>query len=153
MLKGNGRLLVIVPNRRGLWSRVERTPFGHGQPYSVSQLSRVLRNNMFTASHVSRALFVPPYRWRAILRSGYSLEDLGSRWLKLSASVAEEPAALIAMSPLMFSMLRSDGSGGKGWQRALRRIGGKGCGGRFIPSWRSSCADICIASCVSICLP
>ena len=81
VLQGNGRLLVIVPNRRGLWSRVERTPFGHGQPYSVSQLSRVLRNNMFIAGHVNRALFVPPYRWRVILRSGYSLEDLGARWL------------------------------------------------------------------------
>ena len=82
VLTGNGRLLIIVPNRRGLWSRFERTPFGHGQPYSLSQLSRLLRNNMFTTDQTIRALFVPPYPWRIILRSGYTLEDIGSRWLR-----------------------------------------------------------------------
>ena len=82
VLTGSGRLLIIVPNRRGLWSRFERTPFGHGQPYSRSQLSRLLRNNMFTIDQVSRALFVPPYPWRIIMRSGYTLEDIGARWLR-----------------------------------------------------------------------
>ena len=34
VLAAGGRLLVIVPNRRGVWARVDTTPFGHGRPYS-----------------------------------------------------------------------------------------------------------------------
>ncbi|MES2712152.1 MAG: methyltransferase domain-containing protein [Pseudomonadota bacterium] len=32
VLKDDGRVLVVVPNRRGLWAYQEGTPFGHGQP-------------------------------------------------------------------------------------------------------------------------
>ena len=38
-----------------------------------------IENNMFTTDQTIRALFVPPYPWRIILRSGYTLEDIGSR--------------------------------------------------------------------------
>ena len=82
VLTGNGRLLVVVPNRRGLWARLERTPFGHGHPYSSSQLSRLLRANMFTPTLTTRALYVPPYPWRVVQRSAYGIEDIGARWFK-----------------------------------------------------------------------
>ncbi len=82
VLASDGRLLVIVPNRRGLWARFERTPFGHGQPYSISQLSRLLRDNMFMTSKIECALYIPPYPGRIIIRSAVGIEDLGSRWLR-----------------------------------------------------------------------
>jgi SAM-dependent methyltransferase len=82
VLTGNGRLLVVVPNRSGLWARLERTPFGHGHPYSSSQLSRLLRENMFTPTLTTRALYVPPYPWRVVQRSAYGIEDIGARWFK-----------------------------------------------------------------------
>ena len=62
VLASSGKLIVIVPNRRGLWARFERTPFGHGLPYSARQLSVTLRENMFTPLQIDRALFVPPMR-------------------------------------------------------------------------------------------
>src|SRR3984957_12694320 len=34
VLAGGERLLAVVPNRRGLWARIDPTPFGHGRPYS-----------------------------------------------------------------------------------------------------------------------
>ena len=34
VLAPEGRLLLIVPNRRGIWARLDTTPFGHGRPYS-----------------------------------------------------------------------------------------------------------------------
>ena len=46
VLSGNGRLLVIAPNRRGIWARFEHTPFGHGRPYTSSQLYRLLRDTL-----------------------------------------------------------------------------------------------------------
>ncbi len=79
VLSGNGRLLVVVPNRRGIWARLDRTPFGHGQPYSSGQLSRLLRETMFTPVKAHRALFVPPTRSRMVLASAPAWEQLGLR--------------------------------------------------------------------------
>jgi SAM-dependent methyltransferase len=109
VLTGNGRLLVVVPNRRGLWSRFERTPFGHGQPYSTSQLSRMLRNNMFASNQVARALFVPPYDWRVIVCSAYGLEDLGSRWLNHLGGVVMIEASKQIYAPSKIKPVRNRG--------------------------------------------
>src|SRR5436189_6282940 len=38
VLAGGGRLLVVAPNRRGIWARLERTPFALGRPYTMGQL-------------------------------------------------------------------------------------------------------------------
>ena len=38
VLAGGGKLLAVVPNRRGIWARIDGTPFGQGYPYTVSQL-------------------------------------------------------------------------------------------------------------------
>src|SRR5262249_15204516 len=43
VLMPQGRLIMVVPNRRGGWARLETTPFGHGRPYSMSQLEKFLR--------------------------------------------------------------------------------------------------------------
>ncbi len=80
VLTGNGRLLVVTPNRRGIWARSDRTPFGWGRPYSGAQLSRTLRENMFTPTRTERALFIPPIRLRALLRSAPAWERIGVRF-------------------------------------------------------------------------
>jgi SAM-dependent methyltransferase len=87
VLTGNGRLLVIAPNRRGIWARLERTPLGWGHPYSHNQISRLLRDNMFTPTRSARSLFVPPFRSRALLRSGPAWERVGQRWFPTFAGV------------------------------------------------------------------
>lgn len=82
VLAGGGRLLVVVPNRRGIWARVDRTPFGHGHPYNLSQLSRVLRENQFVPEREARALYIPPFRSRFLLASAPAWEEAGSRWFQ-----------------------------------------------------------------------
>ncbi len=77
VLTGSGRLIIVVPNRRGIWARFERTPFGHGQPYSTAQISRLLRDNMFTPINTQRALYVPPTRSRMVLSAAPALERIG----------------------------------------------------------------------------
>ncbi|MGE4562043.1 MAG: methyltransferase type 11, partial [Rhodospirillales bacterium] len=77
VLAGSGRLIIIVPNRRGIWARFERTPFGHGQPYTLRQLSRLLRDNLFTPVQSSTALYIPPVRSRMVLSSATAWERLG----------------------------------------------------------------------------
>lgn len=77
VLSSSGRLLIITPNRRGVWSRFERTPFGQGRPYSRRQLSTLLRDTMFTPLQTEAALFVPPVRSRMILSSSAAWERVG----------------------------------------------------------------------------
>jgi SAM-dependent methyltransferase len=88
VLSGSGRLLVVVPNRRGIWARLDRTPFGHGHPYTPSQLSHLLREELFTPVQSATALFIPPARHRMMLRSAPAWERLGERWFTRFAGVA-----------------------------------------------------------------
>src|SRR6202023_2568173 len=62
VLAGGGRLLVIAPNRRGIWARLDRTPFGSGRPYTTSQLSQSLRDELLTPVATGTALVVPRRR-------------------------------------------------------------------------------------------
>src|SRR4029078_5453175 len=82
VMAGNGRLLVVAPNRRGIWARTDRTPFGSGHPFSPSQLSRLLRDNGLTPISVNRALYLPPTNSRTLLRSATTLERIGDRWFQ-----------------------------------------------------------------------
>ncbi|MBW8268177.1 class I SAM-dependent methyltransferase [Caldovatus aquaticus] len=77
VLKDDGRLLVVVPNRRGLWAHVESTPFGHGQPYSAGQLGRLLARHLFRVERRDAALFLPPVRHRLLLRGADLWERAG----------------------------------------------------------------------------
>ncbi|HWB52389.1 MAG TPA: methyltransferase domain-containing protein [Stellaceae bacterium] len=87
VLAGGGRLLVVAPNRRGIWARLERTPFGSGRPYSTSQLSQLLRDELFTPVATGAALFVPPSRSRMMLRAARAWERIGARWFPTFAGV------------------------------------------------------------------
>ena len=69
ILKSNGRLIVLTPNRRGLWSRAEWSPFGHGTPYSSEQIKLLLRENLFVYERSQTALFTFPLRWNIIQKS------------------------------------------------------------------------------------
>jgi SAM-dependent methyltransferase len=77
VLKDDGRLLVVVPNRLGIWAHRETTPFGHGQPFSVGQLEALLKRQMFRVRRRDAALFAPPFRSRLMLRTAGAWDRLG----------------------------------------------------------------------------
>lgn len=79
VLSPEGRLLLVVPNRRGVWARLDTTPFGHGQPYSTVQLERLLKDALLTPIDWSMALHMPPIDRRLIVRSALTLEKIGAR--------------------------------------------------------------------------
>jgi SAM-dependent methyltransferase len=87
VLAGGGRLLIVAPNRRGIWARLDRTPFGSGRPYTMSQLLHLLREEMFTPVETDTALFIPPAGRRMILRSAPAWERIGKRWFPRFAGV------------------------------------------------------------------
>jgi SAM-dependent methyltransferase len=87
VLAGGGRVLIVAPNRRGIWARLDRTPFGSGRPYTMSQLSQLLRDEQFTPVGSDAALFIPPARSRMMLRAAPAWERIGKRWFPTFAGV------------------------------------------------------------------
>ncbi len=79
VLKDDGRLLLVVPNRSSPWAYVEATPFGHGQPYSPRQLGVLLAASLFRIERRDTALYLPPFRQRLLLRSAALWEQSGRR--------------------------------------------------------------------------
>ena len=93
VLAGGGRVLIVAPNRRGIWARLDHTPFGSGRPYTMSQLSRLLREEQFTPVGSHTALFVPPFTRRVMLRSAAAWERIGNRLFPTFAGVLLVEAA------------------------------------------------------------
>ncbi|MGO9162331.1 MAG: class I SAM-dependent methyltransferase, partial [Streptosporangiaceae bacterium] len=87
VLKDDGRLLVVAPNRAGLWAYVERTPFGHGQPYSFGQLGRLLAASLYRVERRDTVLWLPPLGPRLMLRSADLFERAGRRLMPGMAGV------------------------------------------------------------------
>lgn len=77
VLAPEGRILLIAPNRASLWAQVDRSPFGHGRPFSKMELDLILKDALFHPSRWERALYAPPLT--AISRSGAGWEKLGAR--------------------------------------------------------------------------
>jgi SAM-dependent methyltransferase len=77
VLAPSGRAILTVASRNGLWANTERTPFGHGRPYSRSQLAELMREAELEPSGWTRALYVPPVGWMARWADGF--EQAGSR--------------------------------------------------------------------------
>ena len=78
VLAAGGRLLAVVPNRRGLWARMDTTPFGFGRPYSRTQITQLLRDTWFTPTGWGEALYVPPIARGWFLGSAPAWERTGA---------------------------------------------------------------------------
>ncbi|MFP5077338.1 class I SAM-dependent methyltransferase [Rhizobium sp. YIM 134829] len=91
VLAPGGRLVIVVPNRQGVWARMEHTPFGTGRPYSRGQLTALLRETNFTPGASAEALFFPPSSSKTVLKIGRGLERIGrSLWPLFSGVIVVE---------------------------------------------------------------
>lgn len=98
-----GRLVVIAANRWSLWAQSDATPFGHGRPYSRTQLGMLLSDALFEPVASARALYAPP--WRPMVKAAEAFERVGELiWPAQGGLVLME-----AVKRLYASTARSDG--------------------------------------------
>jgi SAM-dependent methyltransferase len=131
VLAPQGHAIFVVPNRRGMWARMDTTPFGHGRPFSRRQLEKRLAEAMFKPVRFQPALFVPPVQRAFLLRSATVWERLGlTFWQGFSGLVIIEAVKQVyAIRPqrdvsLAFPGLRPlalPGAASRGARAALRR--------------------------------
>jgi len=102
-----GRIVVLAPNRAGLWARNDSSPFGAGRPLSRQQLRAALRTARFIPTVWSGALFVPPMKVLARPQFIYGFERFGETvWPGFSGLVLVEALKrLYAEPPEMKSRL------------------------------------------------
>lgn len=96
-----GRLVIIAPNRRSLWARVERSPFAQGRPFTKGQLSRLLSESMFAAERWDTALLFPPVRMRSLLSSDAGWESVGrTLWPRMAGVHIVEASKSLYAQPV-----------------------------------------------------
>lgn len=78
ILSPQGRVLIIVPNRLGLWARAEHTPFGFGHPFSPLQLNNLSSEENFSGLKITGALFMPPVKSKSLMKLAGSLTKISS---------------------------------------------------------------------------
>lgn len=78
VLAPEGRILLVAPNRASLWAQVEWSPFGHGRPFSRTELEALLKGALFHTGRWRRALYAPPFT-SLLTGSGASWERAGTR--------------------------------------------------------------------------
>ncbi|WP_157115363.1 class I SAM-dependent methyltransferase [Paracoccus contaminans] len=83
VLGPGGRMVVMVPNRAGLWAQSETTPFGNGRSYTRGQLEAQTRAAGFVCLGSGAALYIPPSDRRFWLRSAHLWERTGTRIARL----------------------------------------------------------------------
>jgi hypothetical protein len=101
ILSPAGRVVVIAPNRTSLWAQFETTPFGHGRPFSRSQLHRLLVDAMFTPTASTTCLHMPPFGAKLIVRDGARWERMGRKmWPQLAGvHLTEATKEVMALAP------------------------------------------------------
>ena len=96
ILTPGGRLLIVVPNRRGVWARLEHSPFAYGRPFSKGQLAHLLRDTMFTPCGWSGALHFGPFRGTKLLGSARLIERMGLKfWPAFSGVLIVEATKIL----------------------------------------------------------
>lgn len=103
VMKPEGRLVIIAPNRAGLWARSDASPFGAGRPFSRSQLSTALKSTQFQPCAWAGALYAPPI-------SGLMKEGLVSGFERFGETVCPRFSGLVLVEAI--KRLYADNSGG-----------------------------------------
>ena len=76
VLKGQGKLVLVVPHRSSMWAGRDDTPFGRGQPYSPNQIKQLLHDHGFKVEKIHQALAAPPSQSRFYPRYAPFVERL-----------------------------------------------------------------------------
>lgn len=79
VLGPGGRMIIMVPNRAGLWAASDDTPFGFGRSYTAGQLEAQTRKAGFVTGWNGAAIYVPPSDRRFWLRTAGMWERTGMK--------------------------------------------------------------------------
>lgn len=122
ILGPGGKALFVVPNRAGLWSRSDATPFGFGRPYTGSQLEAQLKRHGFTPERNITVLHAPPSQAPFWLRTAHLWERVGRRLPWLSGGVLMVEASKQVYAPTRGGLAERVKKPVRVWQGAAQPV-------------------------------
>ena len=125
VLRDNGRLIVLLPNRHGVWSLFDHTPFGQGRPWSRGQIRRLLGSRLFRVEAIRPALFVPPFPPRWALAGAAAWEGVGRSLLPGLSGVVLAEAVKDVLGAVPTAALKKAMQGARMPVRGLQAHGAK----------------------------
>lgn len=91
VLAPEGRLVIVVAHRTGIWAHFDHTPFGQGRSFTRAQLVRLLTSAQFLPQIWAYALFAPPISHGVVAMLSPFWESLGETlWPGLSGVLMVE---------------------------------------------------------------
>lgn len=87
LLVSNGRIIIISPNKSGLWRRGQKTPFGYGNATTAGQLQWSFKQVGFEVDYYSSALNFFPTQSRTILSLATKWERFGRNILPFLSGI------------------------------------------------------------------
>ncbi len=102
VLVAGGKIFIITPNRKGIWSRLDTTPFGQGKPYSRGQLKTIMEKANYVSLDFRSVLYTPPINSTLVMRFSGFFEKIGSKMRGLFGGVliASGSKQVYAVMPL-----------------------------------------------------
>jgi SAM-dependent methyltransferase len=79
VLAPQGKLILVVPNRRSLWSASDSTPFGNGQPFSRRQIAGLLKDARYTVTRWDSGLHFLPSKQSWAQTAAPALDIIGRK--------------------------------------------------------------------------
>lgn len=79
VLVPEGTVLMVVPNKVGVWASNSSTPYGWGQGYTYGQISKMLARHKLQLVRHSMALMVPPGKDGSLRIMTKTLEKTGKK--------------------------------------------------------------------------
>lgn len=121
ILKANGRVLVVVPNRMGAWAHADWSPFGRGMPYTLSQLRDAFQASRFVHERHEGGLFMLPVPDSPVMmKASRVMERMGRSFMPFVAGVH-----IVEFSKQIYARAGDSGTGSAVVTRAKAVLAGK----------------------------
>lgn len=109
----DGEILIIFPNKAGIWSHTSNTPFAYGEHYTMSQLITALSKSGLTIISKERFLYFPPTQSLYTQAFFAPVEMMGAYFIPffsgLNAITAKKSTMIIPNQPKQQLKHKKDG--------------------------------------------
>ena len=78
VLSPEGKIYIILPNKKSSWSFSSRSPFSSGFGFSKNQINQILEDNFFETQFIDRLIYFPSWNFSLLLKNKFFLEKIGS---------------------------------------------------------------------------
>ena len=78
VLSSEGKIYIILPNKKSSWSFSSKSPFSTGFGFSKNQINQVLEDNFFEVQSIERLVYFPSWNSKLLLNNRLFFEKIGS---------------------------------------------------------------------------